>query len=217
MSYHYKDIYRILIPGIVLFFVLQYLIKDNSSLIESLIPEDTTNKAVFYVFFIPIAGFLLGFVNNFLSALCEKVVYLIIPRPSRILLRDSEQKHLICLSPNTIKSLKSKVDNLKINKEMSTEDAYNVFSVANQHLKERNEIIETNYNYMIFARNMFLPSIGIIYMIWLLVDCSSCPCQYRWIIYILSFVIILLFQLLAWQWYSYQHTKYILVDYANLK
>lgn len=212
MSYHYKDIYRILIPGIVLFFMLQFALKDNATLMDSLIPKDTTNKGVFYVFFIPIAGFLLGYANNFFSALIEKLIYCVLPRPSRTLLRGTGW--LIRLGENTIDTLKGEFPNSAISKTLSSKDAYKIFSVANQHLKDRNDMIETNYNYMIFARNMFLPSIGLMIIACTLVN-SFCACQYLWIGYILSIVAFIIFPFCVWQWYSFQHTKYILASYAN--
>lgn len=194
MTYHYKDIYRILIPGVLLYFILQNREYCFRYMIESL----SRNSNVVYMFVIPIVGFILGFANNFISSLLEKLYYHYASRPSFWLLKS---KGPITLNNELLSKLLDMYKGTKITNDI----AYKIYSVASQALSERSELIETNYNYMIFSRNIFIPM-----LLLLIAICGSLDC--------IELMIAFLFFLTVpfiWQWYSLQHTKYIFVEYGK--
>lgn len=146
MAYHYKDIYRILIPGVVIYFILQ----SRESCFRYMIDDLCRDSNVVYVFVIPIVGFILGFANNFISALLEKMYYYYLPRPSLWLLKG---KGPVMLNNRLRSKLLESYKETKITNDI----AYKIYSMASQTLNERPEPIETNYNYMVFSRNLFIP------------------------------------------------------------
>lgn len=194
MAYHYKDIYRILIPGVLLYFILQNQEYCFRYMIDSLRRDSNVD----YVFVIPIVGFVLGFANNFISALLEKMYYHYLPRPSLWLLKG---KGPVMLNNRLRSKLLESYKETKITNDI----AYKIYSMACQALSERSELIETNYNYMVFSRNLFIPM-----LLLLIAICGAL----NWIELIIALSFFLMFPFI-WQWYSLQHTKYIFVEYGK--
>lgn len=230
MSYHYKDIYRILIPGIILYLVLQCMFPCVIKAIKSTLGFDSNNFNVFYVFFIPIAGFLLGFVNNFLSALIEnKISYKkCYRRPSLRLLRNNNK--FIRINSEILKQLYSKLLDKEIKfetkadrqsiseflKGLDNNKAYRYFTKANQSIKDRSIMIESNFNYMIFARNIRIPMFFLFIetLLYVIMN-SNISALLATLLLILSTVFMLILPWCMWQWYSLQHTKHIFAEYVK--
>lgn len=231
MSYHYKDIYRILIPGIIMYFVLEGMFPCAMKEMKSTIGFDSNNFNVFYVFFIPIVGFLLGFVNNFLSALIEKKVSYgkLYRRPSFRLLNNNN-KFIQPINSTIFKILCSKLLDKEMKYEakdgdqsvseiqsnLTNEKAYSYFSKANQNIKDRTGIIEANFNYMVFARNIRLPMLLLFIEVFIrVVNESEMSVLLGLIIIVAASLVLLVLPWCMWQWYSLQHTKYIFIEYAK--
>lgn len=215
MSYNYKDIYRILIPGITLYFLLMFVFQNPFNNFIKVLGVDKSNYNVFYVFFIPIIGFVLGFVNNFLSAFVEKVVsYRIYRRPSLRLLRNRNK--FVKLSKDVLSKVFSNASIKESIDKIDNKSAYRIFSLANQSITGRPEMVETNYNYMVLARNMRLPMAFTFSELFItLVSSGKSVCNIIFLAIISAFFLLFI-PWCIWQWYSMQHTKYIFVEYAKV-